>query len=167
VYSAGWRGWRTLIQPHLARHVIPQHYNKAFLQYKAPILIGLRAFLYQLLEGSHEFGAGVSHSTQCLTQHIQHPQQHTASHSLIKLEFVVCCLSSILIAQMWSWATQPSSHAQRKFIELIYDRTGKYANWDPPSEMRVRVISCSYLRPFMLSLIRLGISEESKEPQAT
>ncbi|KAG2037122.1 hypothetical protein BDR03DRAFT_1000086 [Suillus americanus] len=38
---------------------------------------------------------------------------------------------------MWSWDTQPSSHAQRKFIELIFDRTGKYPNWDPPSEIPV------------------------------
>ncbi|KAG2106208.1 uncharacterized protein F5147DRAFT_653959 [Suillus discolor] len=36
---------------------------------------------------------------------------------------------------MWSWDTQPNSHAQRKFIELILDRTGKYPNWDPPSEI--------------------------------
>lgn len=39
--------------------------------------------------------------------------------------------------QLWSWNTQPNSHAQRKFIELIFDRTGKYANWDPPSEIHV------------------------------
>ncbi|KAG1824862.1 uncharacterized protein BJ212DRAFT_1295924 [Suillus subaureus] len=46
--------------------------------------------------------------------------------------------SHILLAmQMWSWNTQPNSHAQRKFIELIFDRTGKYANWDPPSEIQV------------------------------
>ncbi|KAG1897887.1 uncharacterized protein F5891DRAFT_1046572 [Suillus fuscotomentosus] len=38
---------------------------------------------------------------------------------------------------MWSWDTQPNSHAQRKFIELILDRTGKYPNWDPPSEIPV------------------------------
>ncbi|KAG1743904.1 hypothetical protein EDB19DRAFT_1827269 [Suillus lakei] len=38
---------------------------------------------------------------------------------------------------MWSWDTQPNSHAQRKFIELIFDRTGKYPNWDPPSEIPV------------------------------
>lgn len=38
---------------------------------------------------------------------------------------------------LWSWKTQPNSHAQRKFIELILDRTGKYANWDPPSEIQV------------------------------
>ncbi|KAG2346248.1 hypothetical protein BDR05DRAFT_1057870 [Suillus weaverae] len=42
---------------------------------------------------------------------------------------------------MWSWDTKPNSHAQRKFIELIFDRTGKYPNWDPPSEILVRVIS--------------------------
>ncbi|KAJ8591275.1 hypothetical protein M405DRAFT_765127 [Rhizopogon salebrosus TDB-379] len=39
--------------------------------------------------------------------------------------------------QMWTWNTQPRTHAQRKFVELIYNRTGKYANWDPPSEIRV------------------------------
>jgi hypothetical protein len=38
---------------------------------------------------------------------------------------------------MWSWDTQPNSHAQRKFIELIFDRTGKYTNWDPPSEIPI------------------------------
>ncbi|KAG1880924.1 hypothetical protein F4604DRAFT_1748776 [Suillus subluteus] len=38
---------------------------------------------------------------------------------------------------MWSWDTQSNSHAQRKFIELIFDRTGKYPNWDPPSEIPV------------------------------
>jgi hypothetical protein len=41
---------------------------------------------------------------------------------------------------MWNWNTQPRTHAQRKFVELIYNRTGKYANWDPPSEIRVCVI---------------------------
>ncbi|KAG1824173.1 hypothetical protein EV424DRAFT_1395539 [Suillus variegatus] len=38
---------------------------------------------------------------------------------------------------MWSWDTLPNSHAQRKFIELILDRTGKYPNWDPLSEIPV------------------------------
>lgn len=37
---------------------------------------------------------------------------------------------------MWSWFTH-ESNAQRKFIELIFDRTGKYPNWDPPSEIPV------------------------------
>ncbi|KAG2360235.1 hypothetical protein BDR07DRAFT_1378141 [Suillus spraguei] len=37
---------------------------------------------------------------------------------------------------MWTWLTQ--SNAQRKFVELIFDRTGKYyLNWDPPSEITV------------------------------
>lgn len=38
---------------------------------------------------------------------------------------------------MWSWNTQPDFHAQRKFIELIFDRSGKYINWDPPSEIPI------------------------------
>ncbi|KAG1856964.1 hypothetical protein DFJ58DRAFT_783745 [Suillus subalutaceus] len=37
---------------------------------------------------------------------------------------------------MWTWLTH-ESNAQRKFIELIFDRTGKYPNWDPPSEIPV------------------------------
>lgn len=37
---------------------------------------------------------------------------------------------------MWSWLTN-ESNAQRKFIELIFERTGKYPNWDPPSEIPV------------------------------
>jgi hypothetical protein len=42
---------------------------------------------------------------------------------------------------MWTWNnTLRNSHAQRKFIELIYNRTGKYVNCDPPSEIRVRII---------------------------
>ncbi|KAJ8591267.1 kinase-like protein [Rhizopogon salebrosus TDB-379] len=39
---------------------------------------------------------------------------------------------------MWTWNnTLRNSHAQRKFIELIYNRTGKYVNCDPPSEIQV------------------------------
>jgi hypothetical protein len=37
---------------------------------------------------------------------------------------------------MWTWLTH-ESNAQRKFVELIFDRTGKYPNWDPPSEIPV------------------------------
>ncbi|KAG1863964.1 hypothetical protein C8R48DRAFT_773181 [Suillus tomentosus] len=38
---------------------------------------------------------------------------------------------------MWSWDILPNSHTQRKFIELILDRAGKYPNCDPPSEIPV------------------------------
>jgi len=41
---------------------------------------------------------------------------------------------------MWTSNGQPKAHARRRFVELIYSRTGKYANWDPSSEIRVRVI---------------------------
>lgn len=28
--------------------------------------------------------------------------------------------------------------SQRKYIDLIYEKATKYANWDPPREIRVR-----------------------------
>ncbi|KAG2049082.1 hypothetical protein BDR06DRAFT_961986 [Suillus hirtellus] len=38
---------------------------------------------------------------------------------------------------MWSWDMLSNSHTQRKFIQLILNRTGKYPNWDPSSEIPV------------------------------
>jgi hypothetical protein len=80
---------------------------------------------------------------------------------------------------MWSWNTQPNSHAQRKFIELIFDRTGKYANWDPPSEIQVgsygRIDKATgnlsvegniYSDKFKHYLINAGIDPESDEHHA-
>jgi len=77
---------------------------------------------------------------------------------------------------LWSWNSKPSSHAQRKFIELIYNRTGKYPNWDPPSEMQVgsygridretgnlTVEGSIYDDAFKETLIRVGIDIESGE----
>ncbi|KAG0696501.1 hypothetical protein DFH29DRAFT_857922 [Suillus ampliporus] len=78
--------------------------------------------------------------------------------------------------QMWSWLTQPNSSAQRKFIELIFDRTGKYPNWDPPSEIPVGsygridratgnldVQGSIYSNDFKSLLIDAGIDPESNE----
>ncbi|KAG2129592.1 hypothetical protein DEU56DRAFT_493042 [Suillus clintonianus] len=77
---------------------------------------------------------------------------------------------------MWSWNTQPDSHAQRKFIELIFDRTGKYPNWDPPSEITVgsygridrdtgnlNIEGSIYSDHFKELLIDAGINPESGE----
>ncbi|KAJ8591268.1 hypothetical protein M405DRAFT_880569 [Rhizopogon salebrosus TDB-379] len=72
--------------------------------------------------------------------------------------------------------TQPNSNPQRKFIELIFKRTGKYANWDPPSEIRVgsygRIDSDTgdlivqgtiYSDEFRQRLVDIGINVESGE----
>ncbi|OAX39471.1 hypothetical protein K503DRAFT_82274 [Rhizopogon vinicolor AM-OR11-026] len=77
---------------------------------------------------------------------------------------------------MWSWTTQPDSHPQRKFIDLIFNRTGKYANWDPPSEIQVGsygkidsttgdliVLGTIYSDEFKKLLLDVGISVESGE----
>ncbi|KAG1734943.1 uncharacterized protein EDB91DRAFT_1146121 [Suillus paluster] len=77
---------------------------------------------------------------------------------------------------MWSWDTQPNSHAQRKFIELIFDRTGKFPNWDPPSEIPVgsygRIDKATgnlipqgsiYSDDFKQRLVDAGINPESGE----
>ncbi|OJA16332.1 hypothetical protein AZE42_06575 [Rhizopogon vesiculosus] len=77
---------------------------------------------------------------------------------------------------LWSWNSKPTSHAQRKFIELIYNRTGKYANWDPPSEMQVgsygridretgnlTVEGSIYDKAFEENLIGAGINIDSDE----
>ncbi|KAG1769066.1 hypothetical protein EV702DRAFT_708449 [Suillus placidus] len=77
---------------------------------------------------------------------------------------------------MWTWLTQ--SHAQRKFVELIFDRTGKYPNWDPPSEIPVgsfgRIDKTTgnfvpegsiYSNDFQPLLLRAGIDPKSDEHQ--
>jgi hypothetical protein len=66
----------------------------------------------------------------------------------------------------WSWDTRPIFHAQRKYFELIYNRTGKYANWDPPSEIRVRVISSLYFICYISTTDRLGHTEGSRKRRA-
>lgn len=77
------------------------------------------------------------------------------------------------------WKTQHNSHAQCKFIELIFDRTGKYANWDPPSEIQIgsygridkdtgnlNVEGNIYSDNFKQFLIEAGINPESDEHHA-
>ncbi|KAG2130421.1 uncharacterized protein EDB93DRAFT_1108410 [Suillus bovinus] len=74
---------------------------------------------------------------------------------------------------LWSWKTQPNSHAQRKFIELIFDRTGKYANWDPLPKFRIdkhtgnlSVEGNIYSDDFKQLLVDAGINPESDEHHA-
>lgn len=76
---------------------------------------------------------------------------------------------------MWTWLTH-ESNAQRKFIELIFDRTGKYPNWDPPSEIPVGSYGLIdkdtgnffpkgsiYSNEFQPLLLRAGIDPKSDE----
>ncbi|KAJ8591016.1 hypothetical protein M405DRAFT_735836 [Rhizopogon salebrosus TDB-379] len=78
--------------------------------------------------------------------------------------------------EVWTWSTQPRSRAQRRLIELIYDRTGKYANWNPSSEIRVGsygridretgsliVIGSIYDDDFKQNLVDAGIDLDSGE----
>ncbi|KAG2129591.1 hypothetical protein DEU56DRAFT_816898 [Suillus clintonianus] len=79
---------------------------------------------------------------------------------------------------MWNWLTNPNSHAQRKFVELIFERTGKYPNWDPPSEIPVgsyglidkdtgKLIpqGSIYSHDFRQRLVDAGIDPDSNEHQ--
>ncbi|KAG1728365.1 uncharacterized protein EDB91DRAFT_1161996 [Suillus paluster] len=79
----------------------------------------------------------------------------------------------------WSWNSKPDSHPQRKFVELIFRQTAKYANWDPPSEIIVGsfgkidkdtgnldVQGNIYSEKFKQSLIEAGIDPDSDEHHA-
>jgi hypothetical protein len=68
--------------------------------------------------------------------------------------------------EVWTWSTQPRSRAQRRLIELIYNRTGKYANWNPSSEIRVRVINSLRFICYISTMDRLGHTEGSTERRA-
>jgi hypothetical protein len=68
--------------------------------------------------------------------------------------------------EVWTWSTQPRSRAQRRLIELIYNRTGKYANWNPSSEIRVRVINSLRFICYISTMDRLGHMEGSTERRA-
>ncbi|KAG0696500.1 hypothetical protein DFH29DRAFT_950834 [Suillus ampliporus] len=77
---------------------------------------------------------------------------------------------------MWSWDTKPNANAQRKFMALVFNRTEKYPNWDPLSEIPVgsygRIDSATgnldvqgsiYSDDFKQRLIDVGINLESGE----
>ncbi|KAG0703381.1 hypothetical protein DFH29DRAFT_998530 [Suillus ampliporus] len=79
----------------------------------------------------------------------------------------------------WSWSSKPDSNPQRKFVELIFRATAKYANWDPPSEILVgsygkidkdtgsfKAQGNIYSDTFKQHLIDAGIKPESDEHHA-
>ncbi|KAG2129590.1 hypothetical protein DEU56DRAFT_492973 [Suillus clintonianus] len=82
---------------------------------------------------------------------------------------------------MWNWLTHWQSnpaHAQRMFVDLIFASTGKYPNWDPPSEIPVgsygRIDKDTgnlipegsiYSDDFKERLIAAGINPDSNEHQ--
>jgi hypothetical protein len=68
--------------------------------------------------------------------------------------------------EVWTWNTQPRFRAQRRLIELIYNRTGKYAYWDSSWGIQVRVINSLRFICYISTMDRLGHTDLSTERRA-